>query len=104
MDNFGVKIDEGIIEQYIRFAKADIPEQYEQLLCKTAVEYTNDIFAALKSYEYNPELMKLYIIGGGGCIVGNFGNYDKERVEIVNDICATVKGYEYLAYMQLRRV
>lgn len=102
MDNFGVKIDEGIIEQYIRFAKADISAKYEQLLRQTAVEYTNDIFTGLKSYEYDPELMKLYIIGGGGCIVKNFGTYDKENVEIISDICATVKGYEYLAYMQLR--
>lgn len=103
MDNFGVKIDEGIIEQYIRFAKADIPEKYEQLLRQTAVEYTKNIFAALKSYEYNPELMKLYIIGGGGCIVKNFGNYDRERVEIINDICATVKGYEYITNVQMRK-
>ena len=102
MDNFGVKIYEGIIEQYIRFAKADISAKYEQLLRQTAAEYTNDIFTALKSYEYDPELTKLYIIGGGGCIVKNFGSYDKENVEIISDICATVKGYEYLAYMQLR--
>lgn len=102
MDNFGVKIDEGIIEQYIRFGKADISAKYEQLLRQTATEYTNDIFTALKSYEYDPELMKLYIIGGGGCIVKNFGSYDKENVEIISDICAAVKGYEYLAYMQLR--
>ena len=66
MDNFGVKIDEGIIEQYIRFAKADIPEKImSNCFVKQRFEYTNDIFAALKSYEYNPELMKLYIIGGG---------------------------------------
>lgn len=103
MDNFGVKIDEGIIEQYIRFAKADISAKYEQLLRQTAVEYTNDIFTALKSYEYDPELMKLYIIGGGGCIVKNFGTYDKENVEITSDICATVKGYEHITYLQMRK-
>lgn len=103
MDNFGVKIDEGIIEQYIRFAKADISAKYEQLLRQTAVEYTNDIFTALKSYEYDPELMKLYIIGGGGCIVKNFGSYDKENVEIISDICATVKGYEHITYLQMRK-
>ena len=103
MDNFGVKIDEGIIEQYIRFAKADISAKYEQLLRQTAVEYTNDIFTALKSYEYDPELMKLYIIGGGGCIVKNFGAYDKENMEIISDICATVKGYEHITYLQMRK-
>ena len=103
MDNFGIKIDEGIIEQYIRFAKVDIPDKYEQILHKTAVDYTNDIFETLKSYEYDSDLMKLYIIGGGGCIVKNFGIYDKERVEIISDICATVKGYEYIAYLQMRK-
>lgn len=103
MDNFGVKIDEGIIEQYIRFAKADISAKYEQLLRQTAIEYSNDIFTVLKSYEYDPELMKLYIIGGGGCIVKNFGSYDKDNVEIISDICATVKGYEYITYLQMRK-
>ena len=103
MDNFGIKIDEGIIEQYIRFAKVDIPDKYEQILHKTAVDYTNDIFETLKSYEYDSDLMKLYIIGGGGCIVKNFGTYDKENVEIISDICATVKGYEYIAYLQMRK-
>ena len=47
--------------------------------------------------------MKLYIIGGGGCIIRNFADYDKERVIIIDDICATAKGFEYLAYMQMRR-
>ena len=103
MDNFGIKIDEGIIEQYIRFEKVDIPDKYEQILHKTAVDYTNDIFETLKSYEYDSDLMKLYIIGGGGCIVKNFGTYDKENVEIISDICATVKGYEYIAYLQMRK-
>lgn len=103
MDNFGIKIDEGIIEQYIRFAKVDIPDKYEQILHKTAVDYTNDIFETLKSYEYDSDLMKLYIIGGGGCIIKNFGSYDKEHVEIISDICATVKGYEYIAYLQMRK-
>ena len=103
MDNFGIKIDEGIIEQYIRFAKVDIPDKYEQILHKTAVDYTNDIFETLKSYEYDSDFMKLYIIGGGGCIIKNFGSYDKERVEIISDICATVKGYEYIAYLQMRK-
>lgn len=103
MDMYGVKIDDSIIEQYLRFGKADVSEKYSKLFCKIAVEYAEDIFAALRKYEYNPELMKLYLIGGGGCIIKNFGRYDKERVVIVDDICATAKGFEYLAYVQLRR-
>lgn len=103
MDSFGVNIDESIIGQYIRFGTSDVSDRYLQILHKTAVEYTEDIFSALRNYEYNPELMKLYIIGGGGCAVKNFAAYDTDNTEIISDICAVAKGYEYLAYMQLRK-
>lgn len=42
--------------------------------------------------------MRLYVTGGGGCILKIFGDYDKNRVTIIDDICATAKGYEYLAF------
>ena len=103
MDMYGVKIDESIVEQFLRFGKADVSDKYLKILYKTAVEYAEDIFSALRKYEYNSELMKLYVIGGGGCIIRNFADYDKERVIIIDDICATAKGFEYLAYMQIRR-
>ena len=38
-----------------------------------------------------------------GCLIRNFGTYDKSRVTIIDDICATAKGYESLAYMSLKR-
>lgn len=61
-----------------------------------------DIFATLRKYEYNPDLMRLYVVGGG-CLIRNFGTYDESRVTILDDICATAKGYEYLALMSLKR-
>ena len=51
----------------------------------------------LREHEYNPELMKLYVVGGGGCLIENFTDYDPARVTINTDICATAKGYELLA-------
>lgn len=47
--------------------------------------------------------MRLYVVGGGGCLIRNFGTYDDTRVTILDDICATAKGYEYLAQMALQR-
>lgn len=41
--------------------------------------------------------MKLYVVGGGGCLIRNFADYDANRVIINEDICATAKGYEYMA-------
>ena len=69
----------------------------------TATEYVEGIFQRLREHEYNPELMRLYVLGGGSCLIRNFGTFDKERVTINDDICATAKGYEYLAELNTRK-
>ena len=45
--------------------------------------------------------MKLYVTGGGGCLVKNFYKFNPDRTVFVEDICAAAKGYEYLAETQL---
>jgi len=47
--------------------------------------------------------MKLYIVGGGGCLIRNFADYNKNRVIINGDIHATAKGYEYLSELNLKK-
>ena len=103
MDNFGVKIEEATIEHIFRYGSADIGKPYLDCITSAGRQYVADIFATLRKYEYNPDLMRLYIVGGGGCLIKNFGQYDEKRVTIVDDICATAKGYEYLAFSSLRR-
>jgi plasmid segregation protein ParM len=103
LDRFGVKIEDATIEQILRFGTADISEPYLKCITSVASQYVSDIFATLRRYEYNPDLMRLFIVGGGGCLVQNFGNYEKNRVTILDDICATAKGYEYLAFTSLHR-
>ena len=103
MDSFGVKIEESTIEQVLRYGTADIGKPYLDCITSVAKRYVADIFTTLRRYEYNPDLMRLDIVGGGGCLVKNFGKYDESRVTILEDICATAKGYEYLAYASLRR-
>ena len=48
-------------------------------------------------------MMKLYVVGGGSCLIKNFGEFDTGRVVINEDICATAKGYEYLARLRARK-
>ena len=64
---------------------------------------TDGIFSLLRKYEYDPKLMRLYITGGGGKLIENFGRYDKDRVTIIGDICASAKGYEEFAFAQLKK-
>ena len=103
MDNFGLKIDDSIVEQVLRTGSADIAGKYLDCIIAVAKKYTADIFAALRKYEYDPALVRLMIVGGGGCLVRHFGEYDETRVTIIDDLCATAKGYETLASSSLRR-
>ena len=103
LDSLGVKMDEATVEQVLRFGTADIERPYLDCIASVARAYVGNIFATLRKYEYNPGVMRLYVVGGGGCLVKNFGEYDEDRVTILDDICATAKGYEYLACTSLAR-
>ena len=96
-------VDDLVIEQVIRTGTADIGEKYLTVIRKAAGDYTKEIFHKLREREYNPELMRLYVVGGGGCMIQNFGEYDKSRVTIVRDICATAKGYEAMTVRKIQR-
>lgn len=102
MDRFGTKIDESIIESVIRYGKADIGEKYLTCIKNAVKDYCTEIFGALCKYEYNPELMRLYVVGGGSCIFKHFVT-TSDRVTIISDICATAKGYESLALDKLQK-
>ena len=97
MQHFGVAVDDAVIEEVLRYGEADIGKQYLDTIRETAKAYVAGIMRRLREHEYNPELMKLYVVGGGSCLIKNFAEYDPARVTISSDICATAKGYELLA-------
>ena len=101
MQRFGVAVDDTVIETVLRFGEADIGKQYLDAIRESASEYVAGIMRRLREHEYNPELMKLYVAGGGSCLIKNFAEYDPARVTINGDICATAKGYELMAQKTL---
>jgi len=103
LDRFGTILDETIIEQMIRTGTADVGEKYLDCITDAIKEYSAYIFETLRKYEYDSELMRLYITGGGATLIKHFGEYDENRVTIIEDICAAAKGYEILAYNALLR-
>ena len=98
-----VSIDDATIEAVMRFGEADIDDKYLATIRVAVTNYVDGIMQRLREHEYNPALMRLYIVGGGGCLVRNFGKYDPNRVTITDDICATAKGYEALTLAKLRK-
>ena len=93
---YGSAADETIIDQVLRHGTASISDRYLSAIQSTARDYVGGIFRRLREHEYDPELMKLYVVGDGGCLIKNFGEFDTDRVVINEDICATAKGYEFL--------
>lgn len=103
MQKYHVTVDDAVIEEVLRTETADIGKQYLDAIIEAAKEYTEGILRHLREHEYNPALMRLYIVGGGGCLLKNFANLDADRVTINEDICATAKGYEYMANARMRK-
>lgn len=93
-------LHEQVIEEFLRYGVTTASDDIQNVMRTVAEEYVQSIFDKLKEYEYDPDLVKLHIIGGGGCLVKNFGHYNPDRVEIIRDICATAKGYENI-YMSM---
>lgn len=103
MKRYHASLDDSVITEVLRKGTADIDRAYLETVVSAAKEYTVGIFRRLREHEYDPKLMKLYVVGGGGCLIRNFADYDNSRVFINEDICATAKGYEYMALMTLKR-
>jgi len=102
-DKYHVNIDESIIEDVLRTGTADIADDRLEVIKETAKDYVKKLFAVLRRYDYEPSLMRLYVVGGGGCLIRNFAEYDENRVTINSDIRATAKGYESWAYRLLEK-
>jgi plasmid segregation protein ParM len=103
LDRKAEDIPAEIIENYLRYGDVGIGSAYEEIMEEAARGYVEQIFAELREHGYNPNLMKLYVMGGGAKIVELVGDYDREKVTFNHDIKANAKGYEYFCYMKLRR-
>lgn len=96
-------VDESVITRVLRFGKADIADEYLETITKSAKNYVDGIFRNLREHGYDPRMMRLTVVGGGGCLIKNFADCDKSRITVIDDIRATAKGYERLATMQRKR-
>ena len=103
MDRTGTKLPDEIINDFLRYGDADVSESYLSAMKQVAEQYVQELFQKLRDYEYNEDLMKLYVMGGGAKMVEIFGKYNPDRTTFNHDICANAKGYEYFCYMMLRQ-
>lgn len=103
LEKLEVKIDDQTIEDVLRDGTANIAPEFLNCIRDETRKYVTGIFDVLYRYEYNPATTQLWVVGGGGCLIRNFGEYPEDRVTFIEDICAAAKGYEHLAVLALRR-
>ena len=96
MDKYGIDLPEQTIENYLRTGHARLRQEYLDQLRSIVCGYVTGLFDSLRAHGYDSRMMPLYIMGGGGCLVKNFGVYDKESVIFIDDLHASAKGYEYM--------
>ena len=95
--------DDTLLHGFLQNGTAGLEESLEQTMTRETQDYAAKVFRKLREHGYDPRLMKLYVVGGGGCLLKNFCPLDESRVTINSDICATAKGYEYMAAVQIRK-
>ena len=93
MDKHGIDMPENVIEQFLRTGAANLSRELLDNLTAIVRGYVTGLFDALRVHGYDARLMKLIVMGGGGCLVNNFGKYDSSSVIFVDDLHASAKGY-----------
>ena len=96
------ELNDYIIDEVLQTGTADIPDSDLEIITAIAEEYVAEIFRRLREHKYDENTMKLYVCGGGGCLIKNFYHSNLDRVKFIDNICAAAKGYEYLADVYLR--
>ena len=94
---------EKILHRFLRKGTAGLDAALEETMRATAVKYTKEVFRVLREHGYDSRLMKLYVVGGGDCMLKNFASLNNTAVTINDDICATAKGYEHLALREISK-
>ena len=97
------ELNDIIIDEILQYGTADIQASDLKIIKSVAADYVQGIFKRLREHGYDENTMKLYVNGGGGCLVRNFYKFNSDRVTVIDDICAAAKGYEHMAQLQLRK-
>ena len=64
LSRFGKGVEDNLIGAFIRNGKADIDQRYQDAMRQSAMEYVSGILRRLREHGCDPELMRLYVVGG----------------------------------------
>ena len=101
------RLDDAIAEDFIRTGQVEAAPIIRNAMMDGVTSYVNSVMTYIREHDYNPMMMRLYMMGGGACLLKNFGGKDIQadindhRILLDTDVHATAKGYERLARSSL---
>ncbi len=98
---FNERIDEMEIQQYIINKETSLGEEFVQLMDEALTDFATRLYNSLREEGYSLKTTQFVFVGGGACVMKNFGGYEQSNIKYNLDVKANAKGYEKLARIAL---
>lgn len=95
----GSDFEEEMVEPFIRSGVGERSDTIAKIVKRVCETYTKEIWNRILDNGYKEGITRLYVVGGGGCLLKNHPEIGKkENVIFLDDICANAKGYEKITH------
>ena len=108
MKEFHARLEDEQIEDFLRNENAEIPDKVKHVMEITARDYVSQLMGRIGEHGFDPQMMRLHLMGGGMWLVKKFGDRAVQEairngsILLNDDIHATAKGCEELARAALK--
>lgn len=91
------KLDEMDIQSYIMTKQTALGDEFKVLMDTALNEFSVKLFNSLREEGYGLKTTQFYFVGGGACVMKNFGGYEQSNIKYNLDVKANAKGFEKMA-------
>ena len=98
---FNEKIDEMDIQQYIISKRTNLGPEFRELMDEALTDFATRLYNSLREEGYSLKTTQFFFVGGGACVMKNFGGYEQSNIRYNLDVKANAKGFERLAKIAL---
>lgn len=100
---YNEKIDEMDIQQYIINKQTNLSEEFVEIMDEALTDFATRLYNSLREEGYSLKTTQFVFVGGGACVMKNFGGYEQQNIKYNLDVKANAKGFERLARIALTR-
>ena len=96
------KVGEAVIREVMVTGKADVDQEYIDIIESELKAYTKDVFRIIVEQGVNIKTTPVTFVGGGAALMKRYGEIDQKNVHYIEDIRANAKGYKLIAAAHLK--